>query len=313
MQKLTRTLVAAATLVAVALIGGCPLDSIITPQGNASNTNSSGTTISVETTGIVDPGDTVSLTARVTGEYSPTQYTYRWYQTYGRRIELSSVTAAAPTFVAPEVAEDTSVIFRVDILDPSGKLYRSEEITIQIEGTGATGNSNSNSGTDTGGKVRVRMVTSLGDIVVDLDRQNAPISVDNFLQYADDGYYENTIFHRVIPGFVVQGGGFTADLTQKPTRAAIVNESTNGLKNLRGTIAMARTNEPNSATSQVYFNLKDNSSLDRTGSNPGYAVFGAIVEGLSVIDAIAAVETGTENGQSDVPVNDVFILRVDRE
>lgn len=285
------------------LVGGCPPETTV-PD----------TTITLQSGGSGTAGSTVSLTARVTGEYNATQYTYSWYQTYGRRVTLTNSSSATPTFVAPDVSENTTLIFRVDLIDPAGQLYSSEEITVSIAGNGqAGGNSNGNDNSDTGGKVRVRMVTSKGDIVIDLDRANAPISVDNFLQYADDGFYENTIFHRVIPNFVVQGGGFTADLEQKPTRPTIVNEASNGLKNLRGTISMARQDPPDSATSQFFLNLKDNSSLDKTATFPGYAVFGAIVEGLSVIDDIADDETGSENGLSDVPVTDVFILSVRRE
>lgn len=298
-QSLRQVLIS--LIATVALLGGCP-----------NNTTVPDTVITLQSSGTSSAGQTVSLSARVTGEYNPTQYTYAWYQTYGRRVTLSDASSATPTFIAPTVAEDVTIIFRADLIDPAGKLFSSEEITVTIAGTGDTGSGNSNTNSSTTGKIRVRVATSKGDILVDLDRDKAPISVDNFLQYVDDGFYTDTIFHRVIPNFVVQGGGFTSDLTQKPTRAAIVNESTNGLKNVRGSIAMARTNEPDSATSQFYFNLKDNTDLDRTTSNPGYAVFGAIVEGLTVIDDIADDETGTENGQQNVPVNDIFILRVER-
>ena len=161
---------------------------------------------------------------------------------------------------------------------------------------------------------KVRMKTTLGDIVIELYPKQAPATVANFLQYVTSGFYDGrdgngaTIFHRVIPDFVIQGGGLTADLTQKQTNAPIVNEANNGLKNLRGTIAMARTSDPNSATSQFFINLVDNPSLDYVeGQNAGYAVFGEVVEGMDVVDKIAEVETHTVGQYQDVPVDPITI------
>ncbi len=161
---------------------------------------------------------------------------------------------------------------------------------------------------------QVALDTTLGNIVVELDPAAAPLSVDNFLNYVQTGFYSDTIFHRVIAGFVVQGGGYTSGLVAKPPSfAPIALESNNGLTNLRGTIAMARTADPNSATSQFFFNLVDNPSLDyQDASNPGYAVFGKIVQGLDVMDAIGAVPTTTVNGTADVPVTDVVITSATR-
>ena len=154
----------------------------------------------------------------------------------------------------------------------------------------------------------VKFETSLGDFVIELDDAKAPVTVANFLQYVDDGHFDGTVFHRVIPGFVIQGGGMTADMTQKPTRKPIENEATNGLKNLRGTLSMARTNDISSATSQFFVNLVDNAFLDHQGPrNYGYAVFGKVVEGMDVIDAIAAVKTGRKRGHDDVPVEPVVV------
>jgi peptidylprolyl isomerase/peptidyl-prolyl cis-trans isomerase A (cyclophilin A)/peptidyl-prolyl cis-trans isomerase B (cyclophilin B) len=136
--------------------------------------------------------------------------------------------------------------------------------------------------------------------------------VANFLQYVDDGHYNSTIFHRVIADFVVQGGGYNAELDELPTRAPIVNEANNGLANDRGTIAMARTEDPDSATSQFFFNVKDNDDLNYSPSNAGYAVFGRIVEGLDVVDEIAAVDTESRDGFDDVPIEDVILVRVER-
>ena len=154
----------------------------------------------------------------------------------------------------------------------------------------------------------IKFETSLGDFVVELYTDRAPISAANFLKYAEDGHFDGTVFHRVIPGFVIQGGGMDADMNQKPTRKPIENEATNGLKNLRGTLSMARTNDVNSATSQFFVNLVDNAFLDHQGPrNYGYAVFGKVVEGMGVIDAIAAVKTGRKRGHDDVPVEPVVV------
>ena len=154
----------------------------------------------------------------------------------------------------------------------------------------------------------VKFETSLGDFVVEFFPDEAPVTVANFLQYVDDGHFDGTVFHRVIPGFVIQGGGLTEDMSQKKTRAPIENEATNGLRNLRGTLSMARTNDINSATSQFFVNLVDNAFLDHQGpGNYGYAVFGKVVEGMDVIDAIAKVKTGRRRGHDDVPVEAVVV------
>jgi cyclophilin family peptidyl-prolyl cis-trans isomerase len=155
--------------------------------------------------------------------------------------------------------------------------------------------------------------TSKGTFTVQLFDKQAPISVENFLKYADEGFFDGTIFHRVIPGFMVQGGGLTADLKNKKGHDPIKNEATNGLKNKRGTLSMARTNDVNSATSQFFINVVDNDFLDHKGaSNYGYAVFGRIESGMDVVDAIAAVKTGSKSGYQDVPVETVTIESVKR-
>jgi cyclophilin family peptidyl-prolyl cis-trans isomerase len=155
--------------------------------------------------------------------------------------------------------------------------------------------------------------TSLGDITIELFKDRAPVSVENFLQYANEGFYAGTIFHRVKPNFMIQGGGYTDTLTEKPTRAPIQNEATNGLRNTRGTVAMARRASLRSATAQFYINLVDNRSLDHTGYSPsdfGYAVFGRVLSGMDVADRIGAVATGTSGEMEDVPVAPVFIKSV---
>jgi cyclophilin family peptidyl-prolyl cis-trans isomerase len=156
----------------------------------------------------------------------------------------------------------------------------------------------------------ITIVTSHGNIVVELFEESAPISSENFKRYVSDGFYAETVFHRVIPNFMIQGGGMTADMNKKETRAPIKNEAENGEKNLRGTLAMARTGEVDSATSQFYINLKDNAFLDHSGRDFGYAVFGRVTDGMDVVDAIAGVDTGTVAGHQDVPLAHVTILEV---
>jgi len=154
----------------------------------------------------------------------------------------------------------------------------------------------------------VKLQTTMGDIVIELNEEAAPVTVRNFLDYVEDGFFNGKIFHRVIPNFMIQGGGFTAEMTQDKTCDPIANEANNGLKNERGTIAMARTSNPDSATAQFFINHTDNDFLNYAGgANPGYAVFGKTVEGMDVVDAIAAVETATRNGMDDVPVEPVVI------
>ncbi len=158
---------------------------------------------------------------------------------------------------------------------------------------------------------KVEVKTTMGDLTIELNDEEAPISVKNFIEYVEDGFYAGTVFHRVINGFMVQGGGMDKDLNSKPNNDPIVNEAANGLKNDRGTLAMARTANPDSATSQFFINHKDNEFLNYTGPTPdqiGYAVFGKVVEGMDVVDAIAEVKTGSQGYYDDVPVEPVEIL-----
>jgi len=161
---------------------------------------------------------------------------------------------------------------------------------------------------------QVVMETSQGTIKIELEDDKAPITVQNFLSYVDEGFYDGTIFHRVIPNFMVQGGGFQPGMKQKKTKAEIKNESTNGLANKKYTLAMARTNVPDSATSQFFINVADNDFLDRANSRDrvGYCVFGKVVEGQDVVDKIKGVSTGSSGGHSDVPKQDVTINSVRR-
>lgn len=154
--------------------------------------------------------------------------------------------------------------------------------------------------------------TSKGDFVIELYPDKAPKTVENFLAYTRDGFFDGTIFHRVIPGFVIQGGGFTADMQQKTTKAPIQNEATNGLRNFRGTLSMARTADPHSATSQFFVNLVDNPALDHPGqSGWGYAVFGKVVSGMEVVDAIAQVKTGNRGMHGDVPLEPITVTKAE--
>ena len=155
----------------------------------------------------------------------------------------------------------------------------------------------------------VVLETSMGDIRIALDEQKAPITVKNFLTYARAGHYDGTVFHRVIPRFMVQGGGMDATLKEKATRPPIKNEAANKLRNDRGTVAMARTAEPNSATAQFFINVKNNASLDYGIGGPGYAVFGTVIDGMDVVDRIVAVPTTSMGGHQDVPVTPVVIKR----
>jgi cyclophilin family peptidyl-prolyl cis-trans isomerase len=154
--------------------------------------------------------------------------------------------------------------------------------------------------------------TSLGDFTVELYADKAPLTVANILKYVDAGFYDGVIFHRVIPGFVIQGGGMTSDMRQKATNPPVKNECGNGLRNLRGTLSMARTNDPNSATSQFFVNLVDNKSLDFDGPYGGYAVFGKVVAGMEVVDKIAAVRTGNSGMHQNVPAEPIVIKSAKR-
>ncbi|HEY3808543.1 MAG TPA: peptidylprolyl isomerase [Steroidobacteraceae bacterium] len=161
----------------------------------------------------------------------------------------------------------------------------------------------------------VRFETSHGGFTIELYEEDAPLTVANFMRYVDDGFFDGTIFHRIVPGFVIQGGGLTADFEQKKTSPPVKNEADNGVLNHRGTLSMARTDEIHSATSQFFVNLADNAFLDHRPGQYGYAVFGRVTDGMDVIDKIAGVRTGRRRGYSDAPMEDVLITtarRIDR-
>jgi len=194
------------------------------------------------------------------------------------------------------------------------KLFTGLIMAITVGLAPATGftqdNSTSKQGAD---MVTVTMETSKGVITLELDKAKAPDSVENFITYARSGHYDGTVFHRVIPGFMIQGGGFDTNMKQKDTNPPIKNEATNGLKNDKWTVAMARTNVPDSATSQFFINLKDNDFLNHTSPTPqgwGYTVFGKVADGMDVVESIEKVSTANKGGHQDVPVTDVIIEKV---
>ena len=180
-------------------------------------------------------------------------------------------------------------------------------VTVMVRGLGSRAQA-------AGGHPVIKLQTSLGDIVLELDAEKAPVTVENFVRYVKDGHYDGTIFHRVIPNFMIQGGGFDADMKQKETRAPIKNEADNGLKNDKYTIAMARTPDPHSASAQFFINVKDNDFLNfsaPTANGWGYAVFGKVTDGFDVVDAIAKVKTGNRGPHGDVPLEPVVITKAE--
>ena len=207
---------------------------------------------------------------------------------------LVQVVSPSPLYLAYSCTPNGSGTMVFTATDTSGKVLLSQNFTVPDP--------------------QVTMVTSMGTIVLDLNPNAAPRTVNNFLQYVSSGFYSNLIFHRVIPGFVIQSGGFMTGMSPvNPPYASINLETPNGLSNLTGTLAMARTSDPNSATSQFYINVADNTNLDYVDSNnPGYAVFGKVVTGLDVVNSIATVPTQSVGGYSDVPVSDVTIISVSR-
>lgn len=212
-------------------------------------------------------------------------------------------------------AETTSSSTSLDTSTTSESTSSSSGSTTDPNPDSSSSSSSSSESTGSSGAPRVSFETTLGTIVFELDEVAAPITSANFLTYVDGGFFDGTdgngatIFHRVVPGFVVQGGGLTEDLQTKNTLPPIQNESGNGLTNVRGAISMARTKDPNSATCQFFINLVDNDFLD---DPPGYAVFGAVVEGMDVVDAMAAVKTTMMGQFDDVPVEPIVVLAVDR-
>ena len=227
--------------------------------------------------------------------------TYRWRQVAGQTVNLADADTVRATFEAP--AYDATAVngleFELEVRDSRGR-RSTDRIAITITEP-----------PNTDPRPRLRFTTSLGSFTVELDRENAPGTVANFLEYVQDDFYDGTIFHRVVADFVIQGGGYEPGLVQKEVGSPIESEADNGLENLRGTIGMARRSDSDSATSQFYINLADNPNLNHTADEPGYTVFGRVTEGMSVVDAIGAVETGPREGFNDVPLEDVVIQSVE--
>jgi cyclophilin family peptidyl-prolyl cis-trans isomerase len=253
----------------------------------------------------VKPGDTVTLDgsgSRGNG------LRYRWRQISGTAVTLTNGDTVAATFTAPaySAGSDDELVFDLAVTDSVPRTV-SDRVVITVRDPTLSDRA-------------VVIATSMGEIKLELEVEKAPITVANFLQYVDDKFYDNTIFHRVIAGFVIQGGGYTAGMNEKATRDPIENEADNGLSNVRGTIAMARLTDPDTATSQFFINVKNNikngdgkSNLDPGGvSTDGYTVFGHVTDGLDVVDRIAAVATGQQSGQQDVPTEDVTIESIRR-
>ncbi len=290
----------ASGLLMLLLAGGCP-EQAPNDQGAVD------LSVSVEAPSTAQVGETVVLSATVTGAADGTTLSYEWFQEYGRAVTLDGAGSAQASFVAPSLPSDQALRFRVDVHAPDQTIH-SQSVTVLIVADPDYGLDDT---LDTGGDdelfPRVKLVTSMGTITLELNREKAPLTVNNFLRYVDDGFYDNTLFHRVIADFVIQGGGYDLDFNKKETRPPIKNESDNGLKNDRGTIAMARQTALDSATSQFYINVVDNDSLNATNGANGYTVFGRVVEGMDVVDRIAQVETGSRNGMNDVPVEDVIL------
>ncbi|MCK4340457.1 MAG: peptidylprolyl isomerase [Phycisphaerae bacterium] len=246
------------------------------------------------------PGDTVTLDGSGS---SGDQLVYRWRQVSGPEIELNEADTISPTFVVPayEPEGENKIVIELAVTD-AGNRTVTDQVTITIRDPEAS-------------ETRVVISTNMGDFVIELDPGNAPVTVENFLQYVDDGFYDGLIFHRVIADFVIQTGGYLPGLNQSEEGDMIVNESDNGLSNVRGSVAMARTSDPHSAASQWYVNLVDNLNLDYNYETDewGYTVFGTVIDGMEVVDRIGAVPTETRSGFNDVPVNDVIVRSATRE
>lgn len=237
-------------------------------------------------------GDPVELDGAAS---SGAELRYSWAQADGDDVGLTGTDQAVATFTAPALGADNAYMFELTVTDAFGRVATDVVTVTVVE------------------RPEVQIDTTLGSFTVRLEPGRAPKTVANFLQYVEDDFYPGTIFHRVISDFVIQGGGFEPGLEQKVTRAPIELEADNGLSNTRGTIAMARTSEPNSAAAQFYVNLVDNSAdLDPSDESPGYTVFGEVIAGLDVVDAIAAVATETVDGFENVPETDVLITDVSR-
>lgn len=246
----------------------------------------------------VRPGETVALDGT---NSTGIGLQYRWRQVSGAGVTLTDTAPGKVEFVAPAYQPDgdNDLVFELTVTDSQSRSVNDRtRVTVRDPNVSDT---------------EVKVSTTMGDFVIELYPEDAPLTVENFLQYVDDGFYDGTLFHRVIPGFVIQGGGYTSGLNVKDTRDPVAIESDNGLENDRTAVAMARMTDPNSATSQFYVNLVDNDFLNYTSpEDPGYTVFGHVTEGMDIVDLIATVQTESRAGFNDVPVTDVIINSITR-
>lgn len=277
-----------------------PYDFVIDDDGSSGGSSLGGPTADAGPDLQAIPNDIVTLSA---ADSEGSSLSYNWRQVDGDDLTIQNATEETASVVAPGHKADgeNEYRFRLRVTDSRGRTS-TDEVILEVLDSKNVGQ-------------RVKIVTSMGDIIIELYEDDAPISTENFLNYVDSGFYSNTLFHRVIPGFVAQGGGFEPGLNKKDTEDPIELESDNGLKNDRGTVALARTNDPDSATSQFFVNLVDNDFLNYSPENPGYAVFGRVFQGMDVVDRIAVVPTESRSGFDDVPVVDVIIqsaTRIDR-
>ena len=313
-------LLSVAVPLALLVSGGCPLEppaetpdpARMTPEATAATA--------------AEVGETVGLTARLADGVDTASVTFRWFQTYGRLVEILNSDTANASFVAPSLPAEQTLRFRVDVTASGGTIFDNPPsdtvaVTVALDPDYGLDESVEEESDEDDPYPQVRLVTSMGSITVELDRENAPLTVSNFLRYVDDGFYDGTIFHRVIADFVIQGGGYDEDLELLDTRPPILSEADNGLSNVRGTIGMAYSPDggPDSGASQFFINVMDNLHLDYDNPNTDAVddgnkntVFGEVIYGMDVVDEIAEVETGTQDGMSDVPVENVFLRRVER-
>lgn len=306
------------------ITGGCPPAD---DMGGSGDGDPGVLTVPVSAPEQAISGQLVQLSAAV--DEGATNLTYRWYQTYGRAVELIDADQPMASFAAPSLPKESRLVFRVDVRDARGRISSATvEITIAADpnyldtgfnaappGDGDTSTDpNNGTGADRNLLPRVKIVTSKGTIVVELNRERAPITVRNFLKYVDAKFYNELIVHRVIKNFMIQAGGYDADLKLKEEGLLppIRLEANNGLKHERGTIAMARTGDADSATSQFFINLKENKHLNASLGFEGYTVFGKVIEGMDVVDAIAQVETESRGAFADVPKEPIKILSTER-
>ena len=291
--------------------GGCPS----TPTDSTSpDTMTLRTTAPQE----AEKGETVPLKVELPDDVDLTALVIRWFQTFGRTVTITDADQVEASFEAPSLEAGQVLTFRVDVETAAGKIFsKSVSITINADPDYVAPDDH---GTDDDSDLYpvVTLDTTMGTIKIELDRKNAKLTTNNFLRYVKDGFYDGTIFHRVIAEFVIQGGGYDEDLVKKTTRPSILGQSNNGLSNVRGTISMAHlSGDPDSGTSQFFINLVDNLNLDydnpdtdEPADGDKHTVFGKVIEGMDVVDAISEVETESKNSLSDVPVDNVVINKI---